>query len=200
MGREAVAVARWGGAVEEVKVLLEAHEIILRGAIKARIPRAGISRVAVEEGELVLWAEGGRLVLELGASEAAKWQAYLQKPRPSLASKLGIGAERPAFVMGRPDDRELETALLGAVAVSPERAHVLLAITHSEADLAAALDVARAHPRLLLWCIYEKGKTATLGDTAIRSALRAHGYIDTKSCSVSDRLTATRYGTMARAQ
>ena len=194
MGRETIAVARWGGAVEEVKALLEAREIILRGAIKARIPRSGITRIAVEDGDLVLWCQDGPLVLELGATEVAKWHEALLKPPPTLAAKLGIGPDRQGYLIGKPDDHELEAALSCAVAASPGEAHVLLAMTLCAADLAAALEVAKAHPRHFLWCIYEKGKTASFGDTAVRSFMREHGYVDSKSCAVSDRLTATRYG------
>lgn len=199
MGREAHVLARWGGATEEVKALLEAHEIILRGAIKARIPRAGISRVAMVDGELLVWTDSGQLMLELGAAEATKWRDALLKPPPSLARKLGISPERPAFVMGQPDDPVLAAALAGAISPSPETAHILIAITTSDTDLAAAFAVAAAHPQRLLWCIYEKGKTAQFGDTAIRYFMRNHGYIDNKSCAVSDRLTATRYSPMAGA-
>jgi hypothetical protein len=64
----------------------------------------------------------------------------------------------------------------------------------SHADLEAALAVARAAPALPLWCVYGKGKHGGIGDAAIRKYLRDHGYIDSKSCAVSDNLTATRYG------
>lgn len=199
MGREALVLAHWRGAMEEVKALLEAREIILRGAIKARIPRAGISRVAIDGGKLLVWADSEQLVLELGAVEATKWRDALLSLPSSLASKLGIGPEKPAFVMGLPNDPVLAAALAGSVSPSPDTAYILIAVTTGESDLAAALAVAAAHPRRLLWCIYEKGKTAQFGDTAIRSFMRNHGYIDSKSCAVSDRLTATRYGPMAGA-
>ena len=46
---------------------------------------------------------------------------------------------------------------------------------------------------LPLWTVYPKGKAGQFGDTAIRTALRDAGWRDTKSCAVSERLTATRY-------
>lgn len=198
MGREAVAVAHWRGTVEEVKALLESQEIILRGAIKARILRSGISNIAVDGDELSLCSNGELLTLELGAAEAVKWRDTLLKPPPSLAGKLGIGPDSPAFVMGNSDDSELNGALAGAKCASPSDAHVLLAITKSPADLAAAFATATQRPELFLWCVFNKGIAVEFGDTAVRAFMRERGYIDSKSCAVSAQLTATRYGLKER--
>jgi hypothetical protein len=194
MGLEAVAVARWRGEIAEVKALLESQEIILRGAIKARIARSGISMVAVVGDELTLHYNGEMLVLALGAKEAMKWRDVLLKPPPSLASKLGIGKDKQVFVIGNSGDAELAEALAGAICATPESATMLLAIVASETDLIAAHAIAARTPGRFLWCIYTKGKNAAFGDTAIRSFMRQRGYIDSKSCAVSAQLTATRYG------
>lgn len=194
MGRETVAVAHWRGEVAEVKALLESQEIILRGTIRARMARSGIANVAVEGEDLTLLSDGERLVLELGAQEAVKWRDTLAKPPPSLASKLGIGKDRPAFVMGNSDDRALTAALLEGRCGTTAEATVLLAILASEADLISAYAVAEQNPQLMLWCVYKKGQGAAYGDTAIRSFMRQRGYVDSKSCAVSLQLTATRYG------
>ncbi len=194
MGREAVALVHWRGAVDEVRALLEAQEIILRGAIRARLARAGISQVSAEDGCLTCIWEGERLVIELGEREAAKWRDALLKPPPSLAAKLGIGPESRAFVMGDCSDPEFNQALSGLTCQTPDAAQILVAIIQSDSGLATAHATAQEHPDLLLWCVYPKGKNAAPGDTAVRAFLRARGYIDTKSCAVSARLTATRYG------
>lgn len=197
MGREAVAVARWRGEVAEVKALLESQEIILRGAIKARIARSGIAMVATQGDELSLHADGDMLVLELGASEAAKWREALLRPPPSLASKLGIGDHKRALVIGKSDDAELAEALAGATCLTVSSAALLLAIVTCKTDLITAVAIARQNPELRLWCVYPKGKDAAFGDTAIRSFMRDSGYVDSKSCAVSPSLTATRYGRKA---
>jgi hypothetical protein len=194
MGRQTVAVARWRGAVEEVKALLESHEIILRGAIKARLPRGGISDIAIEGDALTLRFDGELLTLELGATEAAKWRDTLLKPSPSLARKLGIDPKRPAFVNGSSDDSELNETLAGAKCASPGEAQILLAIIDRATDLAFAFATARQHPELLLWCVFKKGKAVEFDDSAIRAFLRERGYVDNKSCAVSAQLTATWYG------
>jgi hypothetical protein len=193
MGREAVCVAQWRGAVEEVKALLESQEIILRGAIKARVARARISAISVEGDELVLTCDGERLVLDLGPAEADKWRIAVLKPLPTLASKLGVGPDRRAFVIGSSEDRALNEALQGAVCTLPGDAALFLALIGSNPDLPAAVALADQHPGRPVWCIYGKGKTAMPGDSDVRTFMRARGYADSKSCAVSEALTATRY-------
>lgn len=194
MGREAVAIAHWRGEVAEVKVLLESSEIILRGAIKARIARADVSDVAVSAGRLQLRADGEVLVLQLGESEAVKWRGVLLQPPPTLASKLGIGPEKAAYVIGETEDVELVAALNGARSTSAAAAKVLLAILQREADLEAAIAIARKHATLFVWCVYAKGKNASPPDAVVRNFMRRNGYMDNRSCAVSATLTATRFG------
>lgn len=193
MGREAIGKARWGGETGEVKALLESQEIILRGEIRARIARSAISAVAVSGEDLLVTAAGGTLDLTLGAVEAEKWAAALRKAPPTLAAKLGVSVGQPAFVLGPVADAELAAALDDAQTPVLADAAILIAVLHSEAELAAAFEVARSVPHLPLWCVAAKGRTAPLSDATIRSFLRGHGYIDTKTSAVSERLTATRY-------
>lgn len=194
MGREAIAQCSWAGQTAEAKVLLESQEIILRGGIKARIPRSSITAFAAEGDMLRVTAPGGTLEARLGEKEAAKWAEALAKPAPSLASKLGIGGEKPAFLHGETDDEALLDALAGHHSVDRAgQASVVIAMIAGEGDLDAAVELAGAHG-LMLWCVYLKGKAAAFGDTAIRSYLRGAGWMDNKTCAVSDRLTATRYG------
>lgn len=40
---------------------------------------------------------------------------------------------------------------------------------------------------------HRQGRHATVRETDLRAELRALGFADSKSCAVSDRLTATRY-------
>jgi hypothetical protein len=193
MGREAIAVAHWKGEIAEVKALLESTEIILRGEIRARIPRATISSFSVDDDVLNVMSAGQSLCLDLGHVEATKWAAILSKPLPTLAQKLGIDASRRAFVIGQVDDAELAKALSGAVTQTRQDAAVLLAILTTEADLVEAVTLGQETPHCPVWCVYGKGKFATVSDSAIRSAMRASGFIDNKTSGVSDRMTATRY-------
>lgn len=194
MGREAIALCHWQGQSGEAKVLLESQEIILRGPIKARIARSGITSFAAEGESLRITTPDGELVAELGAKEAGKWAEVLARPAPSLASKLGIGGEKPAFLLGETGDEALLDALAGHHQVErAECASVIVALIDGESSLDAALELAGEHG-LMLWCVYPKGKGAMFGESAIRTHLRGAGWMDNKTCAVSDRLTATRYG------
>lgn len=193
MGREAEVTCHWKGEKARAKVLLESQEIILRGAIKARIPRGSVSSVTVAGATLQLKAGGQPLVLDLGAAEAAKWKDALLKAPPSLADKLGVSAAKPAFVIGNIDSAELATALKGTTTATPKDATQFLAVLTSMADLKKALKTAGSSPPRPLWCVYPKGKDAKPGDTEVRAAMRQAGFVDNKSCAVSATLTATRY-------
>lgn len=193
MGRDTETIARWQGKTAEVRAVLESGEIILRGGIQERIPRASISAMTVDQGWLTLATDRGALVLELGEVEASRWLAALQKPVPTLAQKLGASADCRAFVLGVVEDAELAAALAGGQAATLAEAGVLLAVLEVPGDLDAAFGVASSAPELMLWCVYPKGRAA-VSDAMVRGYLRERGYIDSKACAVSARLTATRYG------
>ena len=197
MGREAVAICRWKGEVAEVKALLERTEIILRGEIRDRIPRAAISAISADEAMLNLNVAGQALCLEIGRGEAEKWAAALCKPLPTLAEKLGVDASHKAYVIGSLDDAELARALSDAVTSDRDDAAVLVAVLTNQAELAAAIKLAQTMPQRPIWCVYGKGKFATISDCAIRTAMRGNGFMDNKSCAVSEQLTATRYRSKA---
>ena len=193
MGREAIAICTWQGQTAEVTALLESQEIILRGGIKAKFPRATIGEPKVDHDKLVLTVGSDRLILELGHVEAGKWQALLLKPPPMLAVKLGIGPSTLAYVLGSSDDPELALALADATTPNLAAAAMIVAIINDESDLRSACEAAQKSPPLPIWFVYGKAKYASVTDTEIRTFMRGNGYVDTKSCSVSEKLTATRY-------
>ena len=192
MGREARGMVTFGGTSGAASLHLDSTELTLRGAVRARIARRDIAEIAAGPGGLTLRAGGELLHVGLPQAEAARWATALATPPPSLADKLGIGPDKPAVVLGTVTDPALAAALQDAVVADPASATVIVASIRSQADLAAALAAAR-DTGLPLWCIYPKGKAADPGDAAIRALLRAAGLIDSKSCAVSEVLTATRY-------
>lgn len=193
MGREATTRASWRGTTAEVKVIAEADEIILRGAIKAKLPRSGITATALQSSALTIHFGPDQLVLELGEVQAEKWQKLLLTPPPTLAQKLGISPQKPAFVSGRITDPVLMEALTAATVTEPEDSTCLISVIENEADLNATLELAGGMATLPVWCIYPKGRQANPGDAQIRHVLRAAGFMDNKSCAVSPKFTATRY-------
>lgn len=194
MGREAQTQATVAGHTEAVKALLEATELILRGAtLKRRYAVAALQALRVQGDSLHFSAGGEPVALQLGAVEAGKWLARLTTPPPTLAAKLGVSAASPALVLGPVDDAALAAALQGATTPHAADAALLLAVVASPADLDQAVARHAGLATAVLWVVHGKGRSATLGDTAIRSTLRACGYVDNKTSAVSDRLTATRY-------
>lgn len=194
MGREAVTRADVGDEAGEVRALLESTDLILRGGIRRRFVRDGLARVRVEGDALRFECGGEAVALHLGAAAAAAWAKAIAMPPPSLGAKLGIGDGVRAFRVGPSDDAALEAAVAGALAADIGQAGMLIARVDGPADLDAALAVHAARPGLPLWVVYPKGRGVAFGDGEIRAALRSLGFRDSKSCAVSDRLTATRYG------
>jgi hypothetical protein len=194
MGREARCHARWPAGEGEVKALLETHELILRGDVRRTMPLTEIAEARVE-GETLVLRHGEEVIsLDLGAQAAASWARKIQAPPPTLADKLGVGPHCRALVCGEVEDAQLEEALRAALAPSPGAAHLTVAVVESETDLAAAIDCHRQLPDdAPIWIIYVKGRESPYREAAVRSAMRAAGYIDTKTASVSDLLTGTRF-------
>lgn len=189
MGREAEAAIRFSGQSGHGKILLETHELILRGDIRARIARAQIIGFAADGDNLVLTTTEGPLCATLGAKEAALWIKALAKPPPSLGAKLGISAQTPARVLGELSDATLINALKGAVA---HESRLIIAELPDQTVFDAALAFIENLPAPTFWGITRKGKSA-FPEAELRNQMRAAGYIDSKSCAVSDLHTATRY-------
>ena len=190
MGREAAGFVRYLGAEGAATMLLENHEIILRGAVRARIPRADLVAFGAAGDDLVLTTPQGDLVARLGAVKVSAWVKALAKPLPSLRDKLGLGAGRLAFVATPIDDDALIAALDGHQSTLPDQAALAVAQVVSAAELNGSLALAGGLP---LWCVTVKGKASPFSDAQARAILRPMGFVDTKSCAVSQTLTATRW-------
>lgn len=193
MGRETVAVCHWQGDAAEVNLHLDAAGLQLRGDLRLDVPRADIDEVALIAEGLRVTTKGLDLVIEMTADGARRWQKAILKKPPTLREKMGVSAETPAFVQGDFSDEPLEHALAGATVGGPDAAALLIAVVFDEAGLKAASDLAHAHPAKHIWMIHRKGKGAVIGDTMIRTNMRAKGFIDSKTSAVSDQLTGTRY-------
>jgi hypothetical protein len=193
MGREALCVCHVGTETASVKAVLESSALILRGTIKRSYALANLRDIRVAGGQLHFTAGAEAVALELGEAESRRWALKVSTPPPTLASKLGVGPEALAMVTGRLDDAALVAALQGAQARRAADATVLVAVVHSQADLAAAIATHGKMACRAVWIVHPKGRGADPSDTVVRQTLRAHGYMDNKTTAVSDTLTATRY-------
>ena len=189
MGREAFAEASYAGRSGKAKALLEAEGIILRRPVGLTIARASIRALVVDGGDLVGQAEQGPFRLSLGAGEALKWKANLEKPLPTLAEKMGLEPGQAVWTFGVLDGPELEGALAGVSSAEPDAAAQGVARVEGPEAMEAVAAIAPSP----VWIIHGKGKAALFGDNAVRSAMRAQGWIDIKACAVSETLSATRY-------
>ena len=193
MGLEAESELLSAGETIHVKALLESDALILRGAVKKTLPIIEISDPRAVDGQLLFEHKGTPYALGLPDGQAAKWVKKLTTEPPSLAAKLGIDAAHKAFVWGHPDEA-LTAALAGATTHMPSEAVVSLAVVTDPDDLAAALNVvSTALPQAPVWIVYPKGARSTLPESAVRNHLRSLGWMDTKTCAVSETFTATRY-------
>jgi hypothetical protein len=192
MGRVAEGYAVWRGTSGAVTAYLESDGITLRGEVRAKLRRDGLMDWRVEGEDLCLRSEGEALVLTLGAKEAATWVRSLEKPLPSLAAKLGVSPDVRAWVIGGPAPEELAVAVAGARSSGPQGVAMIIAVLTAPADLSAALEAGQA-TGLRVWCVHGKGRSAVVGDAAVRQEFRDAGWMDIKTSAVSDAFSATLY-------
>jgi hypothetical protein len=194
VGREAICTCDWNGTVAEVKALLETNEIILRGAIRKRIPFGEIRNVNATDQRIAFTVGDESVQLFLGTA-AAKWAAAITNPPPTLAHKLGITNKIVVRVIGEVCDEALNEALAEAADISSKDAGLILACVDSQESLHTALRDTKDQLQkgVPIWMVYAKGKGHAINETAIRSLLRDNGLIDTKVASVSSKFTALRF-------
>jgi hypothetical protein len=194
MGREAHCDVAWGDDTGTVKVLLERDTLILRGAVARRIKLSEMRDIRVVGTGLRFVAGSDEVLLALSRQEATRWARAIAAPPPSLREKLGLDLGRLAVLVGVPDDPALQVAVRGCTTDKPELASMVVARVHNDAEAMQAVRVhALLQPGRPIWIVHDKGRGAVYGEAAVRAAMRAAGFVDTKVAAVSDWLTATRY-------
>jgi hypothetical protein len=194
MGLEAESEVRVGHESHHAHVLLESRELILRGAFRKTLPIAELKDLRVVNHELLFEHSGLPYALALPEGQAVKWLEKLTTAPPSLAQKLGVDTGHKALVWGHIEDAHLNEALLNAVTTDPMQAVLSIAVARKPAELNAALaEILQRLPHAPIWIVYPKGAQSSLPASAVRSHMRALNWIDSKTCAVSDILTATRF-------
>lgn len=195
MGREANCKCEWGGAIAEVKALLETNELILRGGIRKRVGFSDIQTVQVLSDRLCFQVGIEAVQLYLGSPAAAKWAAAITCPPPTLSRKLGITNKTVVRVIGHVQDSALESALAVAARVSDRDADLIVAYVDSPESLHQSFEVAKEQimKGVAAWTVYAKGPNHLINESMIRSVMREYGMMDTKVASVSAKLTALRF-------
>jgi len=194
MGLEAESEVRAGHEHHHVHALLENRELILRGAFKKTLPIAELKDLRVVNHELLFEHDDLSYALALPKGQAEKWLVKLTTAPPSLAQKLGVDGGHRALVWGHVEDGPLNDALINAVTTDPAQAVLSIAVVRSPADLTAALaGIIQRLPHAPIWIVYPRGAQSTLPEAAVRNHMRALNFVDSKTCAVSDMLTATRF-------
>jgi hypothetical protein len=194
MGREANCMCECNGAQERVKALLEPPELILRGAIRRKIPFSAMKRVSVANGGLRVDC-GEKLWLDLGEAMAAKWAQAMLAPPPTLAKKLGIVPGSAVRTIGKMDDDVLTEALGEGRTMTRGDADLIVARVNTQAELAGAFkktaDALKSGTPI--WIVYRKGPGHAIGEADVRKTGLAAGVVDVKVASVSAQLTALKF-------
>jgi hypothetical protein len=183
-----------GRASAVTSISLESAELIIRGELRRRVVLRDV-RTIREAGDW-LWIETAdeSIGLLLGAELVPKWRTRMQRPAPTLASKLGVSPDARGVLLGAPPDETLAVALADCTTATLADASVAVIVATTVTQLLAAESSLRGQIGARhVWVVHPKGAKSTLGDTAVRAFMRTHGYVDNKTSAVSDALTATRY-------
>src|SRR5271156_6191872 len=82
MGREANCRCNWASESADCKVLLETHELIVRGGIRRRVAISSLTQICVDGDQLRFRAGAEDVALGLGATQAERWAKTLSTPPP----------------------------------------------------------------------------------------------------------------------
>ena len=194
MGLEKTCEVRHGGKVVTAQAHLEPAELVLRGALKLKIPAGDIQSAEARAGVLHVKWRGGVVDLVLGR-DAEKWALKIRYPRGRL-DKLGIKPQMRVAVVGL-DDAEFLAELrertsdvkVGRPAKDTDA--ILVALAKS-ADL-PKLKTLRASLKKngMIWAVWTKGRKEFREDD-VRAYGPVAGLVDVKVMSFSDTLSGLK--------
>ncbi len=193
MGKEASKVtATFADGPEEGRLQYEPPKLVFKGTARRVFEGEALAGVSADGADLVL-ADGSRFTL--GEKQAASWLDAILNPKGRL-DKIGVKPGARVAIMGVADPTfSKELAERGAVPVTQlAELDLLFYAADSGAELARvdAL-VPMLNPTGALWIVSKKGKAATVKDTDVMAAAKAHGLVDNKVVAFSDALTALRF-------
>jgi hypothetical protein len=188
MGNEALCRVEIGSETAEAKVLLETEELVVRGALRARIPFREMQNVAAADGILsLIW--NGRPVCVHAGEAAAKWAQKIRNPKP-VAEKLGIRGGERITVIGAVDLSFAGDADVSARLRTRSDLVFLAAESRDELNRLPAIRKSLA-PAGAIWVIRPKGSTA-ISEADVMAAARQAGLVDVKVVKFSATHTAEK--------
>jgi hypothetical protein len=193
VGNEALCRVDYGGQSAEAKVLLETDELIVRGAIKLRIPFKEMERVAADGGVLTFRWRGYEARMAVG-THAAKWADKIRNPK-SVIDKLGVKPGQRVSIIGG-----LDGGLAGQIELRSgdvtrklrDSSDIIFFATGRREELSK---LGRLRQALAadgaIWVIRPKG-TKAITDADVIAAGRAAGLVDVKVARVSETLSGEK--------
>jgi hypothetical protein len=193
MGNEVLTRIEIGAESGEAKALLETGELIVRGAVKAKIPFNEMKDVRGEDGVLSLRWTDRDVRIHVGR-DAAKWAEKIRNPK-SVLDKLGVKSGQKIAVIGEVDGAFTELLeARGAEVVGklrPERDLIFFAVTRRE-ELTRLEELRRAlQPAGAIWVLRPKG-SANISERDVMASGKAAGLVDVKVVRFSETHTAEK--------
>ena len=193
MGSEVVTRVQIGAEAAEAKALLETEEIVVRGALRARIPFAEMKDVGADGGVLRLRWGAREVRIDVG-KDAPKWAEKIRNPK-SVLDKLGVKAGQIVSVVGTLDDSLLGDLAKKGVEVSHRLrrgSDVIFFAAKRREDLPHLEELRKSlAPAGAVWVIRPKG-TPAIGDADVMAAAKAAGLVDVKVARFSATHTAEK--------
>ena len=194
MGIETTCRVETDAGAGEARVLLETEELVVRGALKTRIPFKSVEAAVVDGRKLIVSHGTSRTVLHLGP-EAARWADRILNPKSRL-EKLGV---KPGVVVSCQGitDVALKDELTAAGAtvswgrVKKDSDLILLGVERDPEVSRIGPAMASLRPSGAIWVVHPKGKEG-VKDTAIFAAGGEAGLVATKVAKFSESHTAEK--------
>jgi hypothetical protein len=187
MGQEIICRATFGNQSSEGRAHLDTDHLLFRGDFRVKLFFKEMSRVAAEDGDLVIVSPQGTATFQMGP-QAAKWAHKILNP-PSLLDKLGVKDGMRVSVRGL-EDKEFLNRLCASSAeatvgsLAPESD--LLIVQMDDAASLADLEELRRYikPNGGIWAVYPKG-VKQITEAGVMAAAKAAGLVDVKTCAFS---------------
>jgi len=194
LGLEKTCEVEAGGKRATAKVQLESTELIIRGALKLKIPLAEVTGYEAKAGQLRVTRGRETIRLALGA-DAEKWALKIRYPRGRL-DKLGIKPGMRVAVLGieDPDFRaELRERTDDVAVGKPKKDTDIVIVALSDRKDLPRLEALKRTLKKngAIWVVWPKGRKEFREDDVRAYGPLAH-LVDVKVMSFSDTLSGLK--------
>jgi hypothetical protein len=191
MGNEALCRVEIGGESADAKALLETEEVIVRGALRAKIPFREAQDVVADGGVLRLRWNDRDVLIHVG-KDAAKWAEKIRNPK-SVADKLGVKAGQKVSIIGKVDEAFLVNADVDLSRRARNASDIIFYAANAREDLGRLAGLRKSlAPDGALWVIRPKGGGAITESDVMNAGKRA-GLVDLKVVKFSETHTAEKF-------